>query len=334
VRAWQVHTAGEPADVLQLVNRDLPVPGPGQVRIKVAAAGIGLPDVLMCRATYPLTPPMPFTPGQELAGTVTAAGPGVDLAVGTRVMGISDFMNGNGSFADEALADAALIFPAIAGLDDCGAAGFWIPNMTAWIALVDRGRIQAGQRLAVLGAAGGSGIAAVQLGKALGAEVFAVVGDERREQFCRSFGADHVLIARGGVGSDGKPLAQALREVTGGHRIDLIFDPVGGAQGTNAMGALAPGGRHLAVGFASGTWPEVDVPMMVMTNTSLVGVIAAGYSREHLEGILTGLTELVSTGALKDFVVERISFDDVPAGLTRLAARETLGKLVIDVGAS
>jgi NADPH2:quinone reductase len=334
MRSWQVQLAGEPADAMRLVDRDAPEPGPGQVRIAVAAAGVGLPDVLMCRGQYPLTPPTPFTPGQEFSGRVTGVGPGVDLAVGTRVMGVSDFLGGNGSFADEALADAALVFPAIDCLDDCAAAAFWIPNMTAWIALVDRGQLRVGQRLAVLGAAGGTGIAAVQLGKALGAEVFAVVGDQAREPFCRSFGADHVLVARGDVAADGRPLALVLREATGGHGVDVTFDPVGGPQGTSAMGALARDGRHLAIGFASGTWPTADVQMMVMTNTSLMGVIAAGYSRDHSEGILRGLTKLVETGTLKDTVAERIPFGDAPGALTRLAARETLGKLVIDVGAS
>ena len=187
MRAWQVNGAGEPAEVLQLVERELPDPGPDQVRIKVAAAGIGLPDVLMCRGTYPLTPSAPFTPGQELAGTVTAVGPGVEVTIGTRVMGVSDFMNGNGSFAEEALALAGSIIRVPEALDDCTAAGFWIPNVTAWTGLVDRGHLQAGQRLVVLGAAGGSGIAALQLGKALGATVLAVVGDESRAQFCRSY---------------------------------------------------------------------------------------------------------------------------------------------------
>ena len=133
-----------------------------------------------------------------MAGTVTAVGPGVDESiVGTRVMGVSDFMNGNGSFAEEALALATSIVRVPEALEDGAAAGFWIPNVTAWTGLVDRGHLRAGQRLAVLGAAGGSGIAAVQLGKALGATVLAVVGDDSRAEFCRSFGADHVFVASG-----------------------------------------------------------------------------------------------------------------------------------------
>lgn len=331
MKAWQVHGAGEPGDVMRMVERQLPDPGPGQVKVEVSAAGIGLPDVLMCRDTYPLTPAGPFTPGQELAGTVTAVGPDVDIAVGTRVMGVSDFMNGNGSFAAEALASASTILPTPDSMDDVAAAGFWIPNMTAWMGLVDRGQLWEGERLVVLGAAGGTGIAAVQLGKALGAEVVAVVGDESRAEFCRGYGADHVLIGRDDTVAAGRPLAQALRELTDWQGVDMVFDPVGGAQGTSAMGALARGGKHLAIGFASGSWPTVDVQMMTLTNTSLVGVLAAGHSQEHVEGILQELTTMMDKGALREAVIERVPFDDVPDALTRIAARKTLGKCVVDV---
>lgn len=331
MKAWQVHGAGEPEDVMRMVERRLPDPEPGQLKVEVSAAGIGLPDVLMCRGTYPLTPPGPFTPGQELAGTVTAVGAGVDIAIGTRVLGVSDFMNGNGSFAAEALASATTVLPVPDSMDDLSAAGFWIPNMTAWMGLVDRGQLRAGQRLVVLGAAGGTGTAAVQLGKALGAEVIAVVGDESRVEFCRGYGADHVLVGRDDTVGDGRPLAQALRELTDWQGVDMVFDPVGGAQGSNAMGALARDGRHLAIGFASGAWPTVDVQMMTLTNTSLVGVLAAGYSQDHVEGILGELTAMMAMGALREAVFETVPFDEVPDALTRLAARKTLGKCVVDV---
>ena len=168
MRAWQVQGSGEPTEVFHLVEREPPEPGPGQVQVRVTAAGIGLPDVLMCRGVYPLTPPLPFTPGQEMAGVVSAVGDGVDTPVGTRVMSTSGFVEGNGSFAEYTVAHAAQVFPVPEALDDASAAGFWIPHMTGWIGLVDRGQIREGDWLAVLGAAGGSGIAAVQLGKALG----------------------------------------------------------------------------------------------------------------------------------------------------------------------
>ena len=153
MRAWQVQGAGEPAEVLHLVEREPPEPGPGEVRIRVTAAGLGLPDVFMCRGTYPLTPPLPFTSGQEATGIVTAVGEGVDLSVGDRIMCVTSFIGGNGSFAEECLAAADGAFPVPEGLTDAEAAGFWIPHLTGWIGLVDRGGIAEGDWLAVLGAA-------------------------------------------------------------------------------------------------------------------------------------------------------------------------------------
>src|SRR4051812_22238716 len=188
MRAWQVQRGGEPKDVLRLVDVEPPVPGPDQLRIRVTAAGVGLPDVFMCRGNYPLTPGLPFTPGQEAVGVVTAVGEGVTHAVGDRVMGVSMFYIRHGSFADECLLTAETAFPVPAGLSDAEAAGFWIPHLTGWVGLVERGEIKAGDELAVLGASGGSGIAAVQLGKALGARVIAVVGDDEKAEFCRGLG--------------------------------------------------------------------------------------------------------------------------------------------------
>jgi len=181
MKAWEVRAAGEPGEVLHLVERQLPEPGPGEVRIRVTAAGLGLPDVFMCRGTYPLTPPLPFTSGQEATGVVTALGDGIErLAVGDHVMCVTSFIGGNGSFAEECLTFADGAFAVPEGLTAAEAAGFWIPHLTGWIGLVDRGRIAEGDELVVLGAAGGSGIAAVQLGKALGARVTAVC-QRRRE---------------------------------------------------------------------------------------------------------------------------------------------------------
>ena len=141
MRAWQVQGAGEPVDVLHGVEVEPPEPGPGQVRIRVTAAGIGLPDVFMCRGTYPLTPPLPFTSGQEATGTITAVGEGVDLAIGARIMCVTTFWTGHGSFAEECLVAADSVFPIPDGLTDAEAAGFWIPHLTGWVGLVDRGGI-------------------------------------------------------------------------------------------------------------------------------------------------------------------------------------------------
>ncbi len=323
MRAWQVQGAGEPSDVMHLVELEPPQPGPGQVRIRIEAAGIGLPDVLMCRGTYPLTPPLPFTPGQEATGTITASGAGVDLPIGARIMCVTAFTEGFGSFADECLAPADSAFAVPDGLTHREAAGFWIPHLTGWIGLVDRGRVARGEWLAVLGAAGGSGIAAVQLGRALGAQVVAVVSDEARGSFCRTLGADATINYTEG------PVAPALREITAGRGVDLIFDPVGGSLAEDAVAALSRNGRLLAVGFASGQWPKPATLELVVTNTSLVGVFAGGYTRPELDEIHANLSRLVSEGRLTNAVTAEVSFDELPGALQRMADRRVVGKLVM-----
>jgi NADPH2:quinone reductase len=306
-----------------MVELDPPQPGPGQVRIRVAAAGIGLPDVFMCRGSYPLTPPLPFTSGQEATGTVTAVGEGVDIPIGTRIMCVTAFWQGHGSFAEECLVAADSTFPVPDGLTDAEAAGFWIPHLTGWIGLVDRGHLAAGEWLAVLGASGGSGIAAVQLGHALGAHVIAVVGDEERASFCRELGADATVNRHDG------PLAPALREATGGRGVDVIYDPVGGSPAEDAAGAMARYGRLLAVGFASGAWPKLATHNLVVTNTSLIGVFAGGYSRDELDEIHANLARLVSDGRLRNAVTAEVPFDELPAALQHMADNLVVGKRVL-----
>jgi NADPH2:quinone reductase len=323
MRAWQVQDAGEPIDVMHEVELEPPEPGPGQIRIRVTAAGIGLPDVFMCRGTYPLTPPLPFVSGQEATGTITALGDGVDLSIGDHIMCVAAFWMGHGSFAQECLVAAESVFPIPAGLTDAEAAGFWIPHLTAWIGLVDRGGLTAGDALAVLGAAGGSGIAAVQLGHTLGARVIAVVSDEERAEFCRGLGADATIIHRDG------PVAPALRDANSGHGIDLVYDPVGGALAEESMTALARHGRLLSVGFASGAWPKVHSHDLVVTNTSLVGVFAGGYLREELDSIHARLADLVRDGRLRNAVSAEVPFAELPAALQRMADRAVVGKLVV-----
>ena len=323
MRAWQVQVAGEPIDVLHRVDVELPEPGPGQVRIRVTAAGIGLPDVFMCRGTYPLTPPLPFTSGQEATGIVTAVGEGVSLAIGDRIMCVTMFWTGHGSFAEECLVAADSAFAIPNGLTDAQAAGFWIPHLTAWIGLVDRGQIDGGDWLVVLGAAGGSGIAAVQLGRALNARVIAVVSDEAKAAFCRGLGADVVINHRD------RPLDVALREASDGLGVDVVYDPVGGALAEDAARALRRYGRLLAVGFASGSWPKIAAHELVVTNTSLVGVFAGGYARAELDDIHGHLAELVAQGTLRNAVRSEIPFDELPAALQRMADRAVVGKLVM-----
>jgi NADPH2:quinone reductase len=325
MRAWQVQSHGEPVDVLRPVELAPPEPGPGQVAIKVTAAGIGLPDVFMCRGIYPLTPPLPFTPGQEGVGIVTAAGEGVEVPLGARVMVVTAFTEGHGSFAEHSLANATSTFPVPDGLTDSEAAGFWIPHFTGWIGLVERGHLTAGEWLVVLGAAGGSGIAAVQLGRALGARVIAVVSDDERAAFCQELGAEATVNRKDG------PLAPALREITDGRGVDVIYDPVGGSVAVDAAKALARDGRLLAVGFASGSWPRIEPHDLVVANTSFVGVFAGGYARAELDRMHERLSALIGDGRLRSAVTATVPYDQLPHAVQRLADNAVVGKLVVDV---
>ena len=254
---------------------------------------------------------------------MSAVGPDVDMALGTTVMSATSFMEGHGSFAEECLAPAESSFTVPAGLTDVEAAGFWIPHLTAWVGLVDRAHVEPGQWLAVLGAAGGSGIAAVQLGRALGTRVIAVVSDGARAEFCRSLGADETINHEDG------DLAGRLRETTGGRGVDVVYDPVGGPLAEEAATALARHGRLLAVGFASGTWPRIETHNLVVTNTSLVGVFAGGYGRDELDTIHSGLSDLVTSGRLRNAVTTQVPFADLPSALQRLADRSVIGKTVM-----
>jgi NADPH:quinone reductase len=323
MRAWQVHSAGEPDQVMRLVDVALPEPGPGQLRIRVTAAGIGLPDVFMCRGVYPLTPPLPFIAGQEATGVVTAVGDGVTVPLGAKVMGVTMFYVGHGSFAEECLLNVDTAFAVPAGLSDAQAAGFWIPHLTAWVGLVDRANIRPGDVVAVLGASGGSGIAAVQLAQARGARVIAVVGGSDRAEFCRSLGADDTVDHREG------PVAPRLRELTGGRGVDAIYDPVGGEPAEDAARALARYGCLLAVGFASGRWPRLDVHDLVVTNTSVLGVFAGGYTRAELDTIHAHLSALVADGSLRNAVTDEIPFADLAARLQEMSDRAVIGKRVV-----
>ncbi|MDW3220078.1 MAG: NADPH:quinone oxidoreductase family protein [Acidimicrobiales bacterium] len=326
--AWQVTATGEPHDVLARVDIEPPVPGPGMVRLRVDAAAVGFPDVLMCAGTYLFTPARPFTPGQEVVGVVDAVGEGVDDALtGTRQMGVTAFYLGAGGLAEQCLAAANTIFPAPPDLDDETAAGFHIPFVTAWNALVDRAAIQPGENLVVLGAAGGSGSAAVLLGKSLGARVVAVAGGVDKASFCAGLGADEVIDHH-----TIDDLATTIREVTDGSGAAVVFDPVGGETGERMAKAMANHGRLLLVGFASGRWPVIDPARMVTGNFSTMGVYAGAYDRPHVEAIYDRLLDRRRDGSLGSIPVRPHSFDAVPEALSSLAGRSATGKAIIHVG--
>ncbi len=328
MRAWRIESVGEPAEVLRLVeDAALPVPGPGFVRVRVAAAGIGLPDLLMCRDAYALTPQRPFTAGQEVVGRVTAVGEGAHRRVGERVMGVTGFFVGHGGFADECLMldDFALSVPD--AMSDVEAAAFAIPYHTAFVALAQRAKLAADESLLVLGASGGIGQAAVQLGKALGARVIAVAGGEEKCAFCRKLGADDV------IDHQRDDIAEAARALTDGNGVDVVWDAVGGDAFDAATRAVASEGRVLLIGFASGRWGTPRPQHMATHNYSVVGVIPSGYSREFRTDAQRRLLELWSDAQLRVEVSESRPFEELPAALALLGRGDVMGKLVLRVSA-
>lgn len=323
MRAWQVTRHGSPRDVLALAQVDAPEPGPGELRVVVRAAAIGMPDVFMCRGSYAFSPTLPFTPGQEVCGIVDALGEDVTIGIGTRVMGITRFPDGHGGFADLALVGAGTTFVVPEGMTDADAASFPIGWSTAWVGLVRRARMVAGEHVLVLGAAGGSGSAAVQLAAALGAHVIAVVGDDAKLDYCRDLGATSVVDRRT------EDVVAAVRAVTHGHGADVVFDPVGGAPGEAAMRCVANEGRFLAVGFAAGRWPEVDVRRLVGANFSVLGVYVGAYSRPEAEHDHEQLMALFESGRIRSCVTDVAGFLDLPEAVERVAAGGVIGKTVV-----
>lgn len=327
MRMWRVSSFGEPAEVLTLEpNADDFEPGPGQVKIGVEAAGLGLPDVFMCHNNYPLVPPLPFTPSQEAAGTVIAVGEGVDEALlGTRVLGPTLFQAQRGGLADACLMHAQGIFPIPDAMSGIEAAGFFIPYQTAWIGLVRRAQITAADTVLVLGASGSSGCAAMQLAKAKGARVIAVAGGPAKGAFCEGLGADAVIDHRK------DDITEAVLALTDGKGVSVVFDPVGGRAGRAAFEAIAFEGRFVVIGYASGEWPKIDVVETLMKNISLVGAMPVGYSPQFMQEAHRDLINHWQQGQLKVSGCQVFEFEEALKAIEHIAAGKVEGKVVVQV---
>ncbi len=316
MRAWRVHSLGDPADVMSLDEVDQPTPADGQVLVKVLAAGLNFPDVLMAQGTYQERPPLPFTPGIELCGEV--------VETGQRVLGSP--AGGPGAFAEYALMDAAAAWPVPDEMSDAQAASLYLTYQTGYVGLHRRAALQAGEWLLVHAGAGGVGTAAIQLGKAAGAKVIATAGGPRKTQVCTDLGADHVIDY---TAEDFVPI---VKEVTGGHGADVIYDPVGGDVFDKSRKVVAFEGRIVVVGFTSGRIPDAPANHALVKNYSVVG-LHWGLYRKHdpaLFGMVhEQLTRLVDEGAVDPLVGAVHPLEEAPAALKALADRGTVGKVVL-----
>jgi NADPH:quinone reductase len=319
VKSWQVSGYGEPEDALELADVARPEPGPGQLLVRVLAAAANFPDVLLCRGTYQVRPPLPFCPGAELCGEVVETGAGVaGFAVGDRVCGGAALPAG--AFAEYAVMDSERTFAVPEGLDDAEAAPFVVTYQTGWFGLHRRAHLLAGETLLVHAAAGGVGSGAVQLGKAAGARVIGVAGGPDKAALARQLGAD-VVIDR-----HAEDFVAVVKEVTEGRGADVVYDPVGGDAYARSTKCIAFEGRIVVVGFASGTIPTAALNHALVKNYSILGLHWGLYEKRDPVAVVdcqAELARMVAAGQIRTLVSERLSFADVPDGLRRLGAGQT-----------
>jgi len=300
-----------------------PKPAQGQVLVEVRAASLNFPDVLMVRGMYQVKPPLPFSPGAELSGVVKEVGPGVErLKVGDPVIGFS----GHGAFAEQCIVDAARVMPMPPGLAFDVAAAVGLTYGTSLHALRDCGSLKPGETLAVLGASGGTGIAAIECGKALGARVIACASSDAKLDLCREHGADET------VNYAAEDLRGRLDALTGKRGVDVVFDAVGGPYTEPAFRATAWKGRLLVVGFAAGDIPKVPINLALLRERSIVGVYWGDWTRRDPAGNARNMMDIgkwLADGTVKPAITERIGLDATPDAIARMARREITGKVVV-----
>lgn len=313
------------ADKLQLAELPLPQPKAGEVRLRVLAAGVNFPDALIIQKKYQLQPPLPFVPGTEVAGVVDAAGDGANVARGTRVVAFV----GTGGFAEYVCVEATRATPLPEGIADEVAAAFTMIYGTSHHALFDRGRLRSGETLLVLGAAGGVGLAAVELGKLAGARVIAAASSEEKLDACRAAGADEL------IDYSKRDLREALKSITADRGVDVVYDPVGGGYAEAAMRALAWRGRFLVVGFAAGEIPSIRLNLLLLKEASAVGVYWGEFARRDPRSNAAMIGELMgwlAQGRLRPHVSRVYSLQETPRAIDDLLQRRAIGKLVIRPG--
>ncbi len=322
MKAIQCQEWGGP-DKLRLVDVPRPEPKAGEVRLRVNAAGVNFPDALIIQKKYQQQPPLPFTPGSEVAGTVDALGEGVtNLKVGQRVIGFV----GLGAFAEYVCGQAALAIPIPDQVSDDIAAAFTLTYATSHHSLIDRAQLKAGETLLVLGAGGGVGLSAVEIGKLLGARVIAAASTDEKLAAAHEHGADAL------VNYSNVDLREAVKTLTDGKGCDVIYDPVGGAYTEPALRSIAWRGRFLVIGFANGEIPKVAANLLLLKGASLVGAFWGEFARREPANNKKMLAELFGwlvQGKLHPHVSHAYPLAETPQALDALLNRRAIGKLVI-----
>lgn len=322
MQAVQCHQFGPVSD-LSVESISLPQPGPHEIRIQTHACGVNFPDALMVQGKYQLTPDFPFTPGCEVAGTVSAIGDKVrHFSVGQKVAAVCQL----GGFAEYVVVPAQQVLPVPDFIDMKEAAALITAHATAHHALKQRAAIQPGETLVVTGAAGGTGLAAVQIGKAMGARVIAVCSDDAKLALAKENGADE------GINYSQNDLKEELKRLTNGKGADVVYECVGGATFDTLSRSMAWEGRLLVVGFASGTIPKLPVNLALVKGYALVGVFWGVFTQKSPEIFMQNMQELLGwyqQNKVKVVIDSTYSLEEVSDALQKLTDRAVKGKLVL-----
>jgi NADPH2:quinone reductase len=321
-----------------LVVEDIasPEPGPGEVVLDVHAAAVNFPDVLIIQNKYQFKPPLPFSPGGEVAGVVAKLGDGVkNLKIGDRVIGSC----GHGGYVEElALSEAACI-PIPDEMDLETASALVLTYGTSHYGLKNRANIQPGESLLVMGAAGGVGLAAVELGKAMGAKVIAAASSQDKLDVCVERGADETILYPSGemTREEQKAFSDEIKAKTGGQGADVVYDPVGGSYAEPALRATNWEGRYLVIGFAAGPIPEIPLNLALLKSCQIVGVFWGAFTMRDPAGNQENLAELMSMfkqGKIKPFISGRYPLEQAADALNQMAGRKVKGKVILTTGRS
>jgi NADPH:quinone reductase len=312
-----------PPEQLVLEELAAPSPGPGQVLVSVKAASVNYPDVLIIQNKYQVKPPLPFSPGSEMAGTVEALGAGVTtVKPGDRVIAFSTY----GAFAEKCVVDAARLVPIPEGMDFVTAAAFLLTYGTSHHALRNRANTKPGETLLVLGAAGGVGIAAIEIGKVLGLRVLACASSEEKLAVCREHGADAT------INYTTEDLRERIKALTNGTGVDLIYDPVGGAYAEAALRSSSWRARFLVIGFAGGEIPKIPLNLALLMERSIVGVYWGEWTRRtapEFAAAVRELTDWFRAGKLRPHVAATYPLERAAEAIRLLADRKVKGKVVV-----
>lgn len=314
-----------PVGVEALTWKELPTPAPqaGQVLIRIEAASLNFPDLLIVQNKYQMKPDLPFVPGSEYAGVIEAVGEGVThLKVGQSVACLS----GTGGFGTHTLAPAKLCMPLPAGFPAVDAAAFIMIYATSHHALMDRAGLKAGETVLILGAAGGVGTAAIQIAKAAGARVIAAASTDEKCALCKSLGADEI------INYTTQNMREVLKTLTGGKGPDVIYDPVGGDFAEPAFRSIAWRGRYLVVGFAAGPIPALPFNLALLKGASIVGVFWGDFARREPQANAAMMAELATwygQGKVKPVIDRIMPMSDLKAAYAHMGSRGVMGKLVM-----